>query len=302
MRQRTSKESGTVLILTCAVLSVVVVLVASLSFATGIDVTSSQNALAELKNRQAILSSLQIARTLYASKDSGDSSPARILSYLWQCGDVEVTVVFRDEERKLSIKSLTDPRGKIIPSREEEISRLLRRFVPDADAVLSRLCDYIDEDSEGPFENNAKNAPLDTVDELLLLDGINREAFFGDSAAGKIGLRDVLTLDSTGKVNINTASAEVLMCLSAEIDEAAAREIVEARASQPFSQPYDAVKRGLLPQDVYNKISGRLTSVGSTYSVLIEAKCGNCTKRCEALLKRRSGGADVVRFKEVGES
>ena len=93
--------------------------------------------------------------------------------------------------------------------------------------------DFIDEGDEhrlhGAEENDAfykaagyapKNAPLDTVDELLLIKTFTPEIVYGGPPADPRGeplrgIAHLLTTFGDGKVNVNTASREVLLTLTA---------------------------------------------------------------------------------------
>ncbi len=66
-----------------------------------------------------------------------------------------------------------------------------------------------------------KNAPLDTVDELLLVKGFTPEIVYGGPAPDPKseplrGIAHLLTTYGDGKVNVNTASREVLLTLSSK--------------------------------------------------------------------------------------
>lgn len=86
---------------------------------------------------------------------------------------------------------------------------------------------------EMPFR--AKNGPLYTVDELLLIKGFTSEILYGGRPAGwddndppMIGIADLLTVFGDGKVNVNAASARVLMSLQS-IDDLMAEDILNER-------------------------------------------------------------------------
>jgi len=89
---------------------------------------------------------------------------------------------------------------------------------------------------EQPY--HAKNGPLDTVGELLLVKGFNRTILYGgtiktgdDEEEEPIrisGIDDLLTTYGDGKVNVNAASHRVLMTLP-EADEMVADAIIEER-------------------------------------------------------------------------
>ncbi len=83
----------------------------------------------------------------------------------------------------------------------------------------------------------AKNAPVDTVGELLLIKGFTREildggvirtgTFEGDEIVVS-GIADLLTTYGDGKVNVNAAAPRVLMTLP-DVDDIMAQEIVSMR-------------------------------------------------------------------------
>jgi len=100
-----------------------------------------------------------------------------------------------------------------------------------AQSVLLAIVDWLDEDDEaGTLEETGlgasgaedawyqedkaayrcKNSSLDSLQELLLVRGVSRELFEG---SGGIGLKDLLSIWNTAKININTAPAPILMAL-----------------------------------------------------------------------------------------
>ena len=97
---------------------------------------------------------------------------------------------------------------------------------------------------------SAKDGPIDDISELLMIKGISPELYFGGSATNDqqrnfrsgrfgqnvpqgptytVGLTNLFTPLSDGKININTASAEVLQLIPLVTPEAA-EQIVAARA------------------------------------------------------------------------
>jgi len=88
---------------------------------------------------------------------------------------------------------------------------------------------------EQPY--TARNGPLDTVGELLLIKGFSRvildggvlrEGAFEDDTIQCTGIRDMLTTYGDGKINVNAASARVLMALPG-VDAEKAKLIEEER-------------------------------------------------------------------------
>ncbi|HMO49506.1 MAG TPA: type II secretion system protein GspK [Kiritimatiellia bacterium] len=112
--------------------------------------------------------------------------------------------------------------------------------------LIDCFLDWIDEgdahrlhgaESDDPFYKErgyeVKNAPLDTVDELLLIKGFDENLLYGgpspqDASVMYRGIAGWLTTWGDGKVNVNTASREVLMTLP-EIEEYVIDAILEYR-------------------------------------------------------------------------
>jgi general secretion pathway protein K len=106
------------------------------------------------------------------------------------------------------------------------------------DTLLSCLTDWEDEDeltslngaeSDDPFYRErgyeCKNAPIDTVDELLLIKEWTEEILYGtppDAETPISGIADQLTVWGDGKINPNSASREVLYSLGL------AEDVIEA--------------------------------------------------------------------------
>ncbi len=84
----------------------------------------------------------------------------------------------------------------------------------------------------------AKNGPLDTVGEMLLIRGYTREILEGGRLTGSFfeadevyvqGIGDLLTVHGDGRVNVNAASQRVLMTISG-MDDLIASDIVQLRS------------------------------------------------------------------------
>jgi general secretion pathway protein K len=103
---------------------------------------------------------------------------------------------------------------------------------------------------------NAKNGNFDSVEELLLVRGVTPDLFYGKKGAnkeeggegegggkGKIGLRDLFSLYSSGEqIDINSAALPVLRVVLGFPTEVA-RSIVKAREEKGFSDQQDLTLR-----------------------------------------------------------
>ncbi|MDZ7816580.1 MAG: type II secretion system protein GspK [Planctomycetota bacterium] len=123
------------------------------------------------------------------------------------------TVKVQDESGKFNVNMLAVGDGVNIP-----LKNSLERLFLDMDInieAVHRIVDYIDPDSEGEFEDGAINQPLRHLTQLLDIEYITPEVFFsrGEGEEKELGLVDLLTLHSNGRVNVNTAPRKVIMAL-----------------------------------------------------------------------------------------
>jgi len=148
---------------------------------------------------------------------------------------------------------------------------------------------------EPPY--HAKNGPLDTVEELLLVKGFNRTILFGgvietgfeDKEPIEIsGISDLLTTYGDRKVNVNAASQRVLMTLPG-VDESVLAAIIEEREGWVDDEGSKVDSSFVNVDDFLARVSGlplsikdyiatdsaiyRITSVGIVHGVRKEVWC-----------------------------
>jgi len=146
---------------------------------------------------------------------------------------------------KIPINRLINQDGKYNTKEKEILTRLLSmpRFNLEQDKVediVDSIKDWIDKDDESTrfvAENSyyqtldrpysCRNAPLESLEELLLVKGITRELFYGTDDVS--GISNYLTIHGDGKININTADPVVLKALSEDIDDDMVNEMVAYR-------------------------------------------------------------------------
>src|SRR5262249_5719734 len=78
----------------------------------------------------------------------------------------------------------------------------------------------------------AKNAPMDAIEELLLIKGVTPELFYGKNDQYPIGLRDIFTIfrPPGGKLSVQYASPEVLRAFFG-LDDDERKQILDVRDS-----------------------------------------------------------------------
>jgi general secretion pathway protein K len=154
-------------------------------------------------------------------------------------GEGLLTLSMQPEEGRRYINNLTDEDWEEILDQanvpEERWPELIDGFLDFTDEDELRRLHGAESDDSFYTERGypVKNAQLDTVDELLLIKGFDEELVFGSPPGTPpeeaiTGIATWLTAWSHGRVNLNTASPEVLLTLP-DIDEWAVEAIVEHR-------------------------------------------------------------------------
>ena len=178
--------------------------------------------------------------------------------------------------------------------------------VPEEDwpDLIDCFMDFTDDNNEhrlnGAEEDDAyykeqdyapKNTPLDTVDELLLVKGFTPEIVYGgpppDPKSEPLrGIAQLLTTFGDGKVNVNTASREVLLTLTGAngkmMDEWVVDDILKYRLGDDgapntkddgFTSVQEAISKTGMDSSLADKISVadrrfvRVTSIGESGGV-----------------------------------
>jgi general secretion pathway protein K len=156
----------------------------------------------------------------------------------------------------------------------------------------------------------AKNGPIDDISELLLIKGVTPDVYWGPSysnhlysakpnqtgfstlssmpAAAPVGLVDIFTPISNGKINLNTASNAVLQMIPG-IDQNMADHIIQMRSEAPIGEhgAGDLVNIGLSP--VATQSLSQFCDVRSaTYEVHVDVEVGLTRRRYFALIRRNN--------------
>jgi general secretion pathway protein K len=237
-------------------------------------------------------------------------------------GDGTVSLKIIDLERKANINT----------ANATEIQQALTLMGVDASAisiVSDSIQDWIDADdatriagAESDYYQGldpayyAKNAPMDDLSELLLVRGVTREMYLGGSATNRqgatfqhklglgtapgeqpdypFGLINLFTALSSGKINVNTADANVLQLIPG-VDESTAENIIKLRSGPdgvdgteddtPYKDPGTALQSaGANPQGAQF-----CTVRSSVFEVHVTAQVGTYSREYIAVLFRNSG-------------
>ncbi|MBE0596320.1 MAG: general secretion pathway protein GspK, partial [Desulfuromonadales bacterium] len=123
---------------------------------------------------------------------------------------------------------------------------------------------------ENPYR--AKNAPFDSLDELTLVRGFTPEVL------QKVA--PYLAVFGNDKINLNTASAEVLMAADDMIDRSAAEEILSRRLDQPFESPSEVTTIPRLDTLLHANFAVK----SSMFQITADAAVNDGTRRAVAVV------------------
>jgi type II secretory pathway component PulK len=221
-----------------------------------------------------------------------------------------IKLLIRDERSKVNLNTLDIPRGV------EMDSPLAQRFInffmacgleeQDAAALIPRLVDWIDADddastqgAESDFYNRlsppyvTRNAPLFSVAELRLIEGMTAENWARIAPHVTVHPRQGATLS---KINVNTASVEVLQFLDVRIDDEVAQALVDERSRKPFnsmSEVQQVLSAYSVDGTLFNDILGKIDLRSDLFSVTSSALVHDIEYTAHAVLERRRGSQDV---------
>ena len=210
-------------------------------------------------------------------------------------GAGECLITVTQESSKLNVNLLKDKNGKLDRSRIDQLLRLidlLNRERAGESAIgyglVPSIIDWTDDDDDVtclPFvtrENlgaesdyystldpayRCKNKPLETVEEMLLIKGITADIFER--------IRNYVTVNGDGKVNLNSAPKLVIESLSEKMDAAVAQMVVDRQKVRPFESVaelrdvpgmtdsiYEAIKNAVTVsvEDQYYRVASRADS------------------------------------------
>ncbi|MFA5822692.1 MAG: type II secretion system minor pseudopilin GspK [Thermodesulfovibrionales bacterium] len=195
-------------------------------------------------------------------------------------GNIAIRV--EDEMGKFNLNSIV-PLNQIVNETDQYspyscFKRLLTVLSLDV-KIADRIVDWIDKNGESRLsdsEAGAKNAILDSVDELLLIHGISKEDY--DK------LLPYITIYGNGEININSASKPVIRCLSNDISDELAQRVIDYRKSMPFKVKADLQNVNGFSSAVYNPFSDMITSESSTFSIKSTASSGGVKRVIETVL------------------
>ncbi len=217
-----------------------------------------------------------------------------------------------DEAGKFPINYLVDEEGKAQDIYQKVLTSLLtnnpfKLEEEEAQGLVNAIRDWLDKDDEPTGELGAetyyyqnlenpleiKNGPFKTLAELQLVRGMTESLYFGKE--GNPGLRDLLTIYSEGKININTAGPLVLKALvsqtvSEDTAEAWAESVVAYREEPmhwDFLRESDWYRNRMAGYNDISLSTELITTQSNHFTVKMMGKAGVGRKSVFAYINRQ---------------
>lgn len=339
--RHSSARSGSALIVAVWTVALLGLLVMSFAFDAHLESKVASFARKRRKAEYLALSGITVAQMLLDKQRSVTGSeapeatatdrwytPALLLSHgrpvmglLENLGEGTIRIDIEPEPGRRNVNKLLDDDWERI---------LLVAGVPEEfwPGIIDSFTDWIDADNapkadgaetddyygmlEKPYQ--ARNGPIDTVRELLLVKGFNEAILSGgvlspENAKDKpifvSGIQDMLTTYGDGKVNVNAADIRVLMTLPG-VDELVARAIVEERERGTVGANGEAKDSSFVSVgDFTGRVPGidpgvqnLVTTRSSVFRVTAVGQVGRATRRIWAIVDLKGDRLRILRWRE----
>ncbi|BCR05987.1 hypothetical protein DESUT3_30560 [Desulfuromonas versatilis] len=315
------QEKGMVLLLVLVVVALLASLLTELAFSTLVDLRLTETFRDSTRAYYLAKGGVRVGRIIL-QEDSNEYDARNDPSELWSLGlanypvgDGVVSVTVEDQGGKLDVNRLVrdvqgQPRVNVDPDFKGYFYRFFRDVLglANGEELTAALIDWIDEDDTPYVDPDTgatlgtesdyylrldkpypcKNGPFDTLEELALVRGFTPEVM-------KL-IRDHVTVHGSGKININTATAEVLMSLSDDpvIDRAAAEDIIAIREREPYKSAADLQTVNNLP-GMSNLDRRHFVLKSETFHIWARGEVGDGAREVEAFVLK--AGDKLLYFK-----
>jgi general secretion pathway protein K len=190
-----------------------------------------------------------------------------------------LTIVVGDENSRFNLNSLIYDNGMENEGAISSLKKLLEYLNINPSLALS-IADWIDPDSEPRLfnsENVAKNDFLWSIDELKLIEGMDKNIF------DKISPYMRVSVNSDKLININTAELPVLVSLHNDMTETLAKNVIDYRETTPFENYGDVTNvSGLGGLGI--DFNSRITFRASNFRITTRATVNEITRIIESVI------------------
>ncbi len=278
-------SSGSALIVTLLLISILTGLVVDFVYDVHIDTSSLAN-WSNAQKASLIAKSGQNLSTLYLNDIKNEKYTDQrdfempVGQYLG--GSIDLIIKIEDENSKFNVNSIITERGDTNDKHLPSLKKLFEYLNINPDLTLV-IADWIDPDIEprlADSEYNAKNSFLWSVDELKLIEGIDEKTF--DRISPYITVFGDSSLDNT--ININTADVPVLVCLVENMTEALANNIIEYRKDSPFEHSTHVQRVSGMESSIGILLGGKTSSKSKIFRVTTTSTVNGISRVIESVM------------------
>lgn len=330
---RKNKDRGFVLIAVLLIISVLVTIIVEFNYESRMKLHLSDNFNNASKALNYAEAGISIAMASLKQNENILSDERFVPLF---SGEVQVpvesgycTILVNDESGKINVNAFKTSEDEIVRHRVDQILKLIdllnyqfQEQSPVSYSLIPAIIDWVDYDDEVTFlpfikrenegaENNyymdlidpykCKNAPFETLNELLLVKGMTTAIFHGltgdktQNIEPVDGIQQYLTIYGDGKININEASPMVILSLSEKMSSPLAQSIVEQRKIKRFVSVGQLQNvHGMTPH-VYQSIRELITVKPRDryYNVTVTGVAGQFIRKVQIVLRSDSSTARI---------
>jgi general secretion pathway protein K len=219
-----------------------------------------------------------------------------------------LSISISEESSKLDINSIVFPNGTLNEDYYGIAERLMDRLGLPAD-LCDSVADWIDTDDSTraggaesafyqalPIPYSAKNAPLETFEELRMVSGFN------ETILRKLSPYLTVYAEAKGapysKVNINTAPVELLAVLDEQMTNDLANRIVEYRKQSPIKSPSEITQIAGM-ETIGIAVQGKISVKGSVFRIQSRAQVRDTIRIIEAVVRVVGTDSTVLYWREL---
>jgi general secretion pathway protein K len=303
-------ERGVALLVTMMALALMTLLVMDFTTSASLGYRAAAGQANELRAEYLARSAVSVGLSLLstdAQQDALAKTPHDGLDEPWAqpyppvpLGGGLAQVSIADEARKLDINLLINPRtGQPNPTYLAIAERLFTN-VGVSPAIIPAIVDWLDPDSiESPGGAEAdyylqlippyepRNGPMPTIGDLRMIRGVDDATF--------AVLQQFLTVAPEPRVNINTASPEVIAALVPQLsnDTSTVKQIVQARTVQPFLNVTDVGNLAGLG-DAGQPLMKLITTRSAYFTITGIGVFANARRRIISTFRRNPNGTSML--------
>ncbi len=303
-------NKGIALVITLLVLSLLIVLILEFNQGMRVEARAAANFRDDIKAYYLAKSGVTFAIAVLED-DYNENPNVDALNETWAqklppipIGDGFVSVEVVDESRKINVNKL----GGASNDKWHDLMRSFLEHLGIKEDIAEAISDWIDktpderpnggaesnyyESLEEPYE--AKNDLLDSLQELRLIKDLDNDTFNKMS--------NFLTIvPSDGKINVNTASKEVLkslFALSPLLSDSTVDEVINSRAENPFQNINDlafgTAGRGLMSDEALGDIRQYVVLNSSYFSITSTGEVNQIRKKIHTIVKRDAKEVNII--------